>query len=725
LTQTHAQIWGTLKRYLAYTAAGFVILGGVGALEAARPPLVTPASAATQTTLRSSVSPQALLATIASDAPSWTQRLRFDLTSSTPVTAAATPAIVPTPYYPAPDTAWSKGAPTPEAETLAAAPEPAKPATAPVTTVVAAVLAQPQENPTAANAQAETMLVAMATASAVSEAAATATPVETAPAAAPIPSGAPALVEVADDSSSPLIATLNWVYDRVDTPVESAPATPAAPAVAAVPAVPAPSGASAPVEAADNSSNPLIATLNWVYDGVDAPVTDYGAPDTAADVAASAAPDATPAQTADTPNADSTPILNVEPELGFGPAAPETAAVDQDSFSPGAQKVIQVRRGDTLFKLLTKAGISDSEAQAASHSLSDVFSPSDLKVGQEITLNFATGAGPDETDGNKLIALKLTPSVERDVKLTRDSEGQFVAAAVDRPLTERIDRAAGDIDGSLFESARDAGLPVGLIGELIKAYSYDVDFQRDIHEGDSFEVLYERFDTPSGDLAKPGRLLYASLNVGGKPAPIYYFERDGDGQYYTGDGTAVRKALLKTPIDGAKITSGYGMRVNPILGYSAMHQGIDFGAPLGTPIFAAGSGVIEQIGEVNGYGNYIKLRHNGTYETAYGHISRFASGMKRGTKVKQGEVIAYVGATGRATGPHLHFEVLINGQHVNPSTVKTVSSDKLQGNDLKAFKAMVASIQTQRRTLAQRAQIADQSGNSQLDCSHQKGGCPN
>jgi murein DD-endopeptidase MepM/ murein hydrolase activator NlpD len=386
--------------------------------------------------------------------------------------------------------------------------------------------------------------------------------------------------------------------------------------------------------------------------------------------------------------------------------------------------VIQVRRGDTLFKLLTNAGLSDAEAQDASHSLSDVFSPSDLKVGQRITLNFATGAATDDND-NKLLGLTLTPSVERDVKLTRASDGQFVAAAVDRPLTERIDRVAGDIDISLFESARDAGLPVGLIGDLIKAYSYDVDFQRDIHEGDAFEVLYERFDTPAGDLAKPGRLLYASLSIGGKPMPIYYFERDGDGEYYTADGVAVRKSLLKTPIDGAKITSGYGMRVNPILGYSAMHQGIDFGAPLGTPIFAAGNGVIEQIGEVNGYGNYIKLRHNGTYETAYAHISRFASGMKRGTKVKQGEVIAYVGATGHATGPHLHFEVLINGQHVNPSTVKTVAEDKLNGKDLKAFKAVVASIQAQRRTLAQRAEIADQSGNAQLDCSHQHGGCQN
>ncbi len=694
MPQTHAQIWGTLKRYLAYTAAGFVVLGGVGAMEAARPPLVTAASAGQTTTLRSSVSPQALLATIASDAPSWTQRLRFDLTSATPVVAAATPAAAPapTPYYPAPDTAWTKEAPEAEMPVAAAAPEPAKPAAAPaaanpVTTLVAAVLAQPQL--TIANDA----------------------PTEPTPAQPIAMATAPAPVEAG-------------ATEAVATP---APAKPTAATEAPSPVPPAPAPA-----VASNTSNALIATLNWVYDGVDTPVTDFSAPETAAPEAAAepAAPADTPGdapatQTADSANADVGPALDVQPDLGLGTASPESAAAGQDAFSAGEKKVIQVRRGDTLFKLLTNAGLSDAEAQAAGHSLADVFSPSDLKIGQEITLNFATGAGPAETDGNKLLGLTLTPSVERDVKLTRASDGQFVAAAVDRPLTERIDRAAGEIDLSLFESAHDAGLPAGLIGEMIKAYSYDVDFQRDIHEGDSFEVLYERFDTPTGELAKPGRLLYAALTLGSKPMAIYYFERDGDGEYFTADGVAVRKSLLKTPIDGAKITSGYGMRVNPILGYSAMHQGIDFGAPMGTPIFAAGNGVIEEIGEKNGYGNYIKVRHNGTYETAYAHISRFASGLKRGSKVKQGQVIAYVGETGRATGPHLHFEIMVNGQHVNPSTVKTVASDKLNGNDLKAFKAMVASISAQRRSLAQRAEIADQSGNSQLDCSHQKGGCPN
>jgi murein DD-endopeptidase MepM/ murein hydrolase activator NlpD len=422
---------------------------------------------------------------------------------------------------------------------------------------------------------------------------------------------------------------------------------------------------------------------------------------------------------------DAAPELPLQ-TTAMQPATP-SAVVPGTAFETnvalaGVKRIIEVRRGDTLFGLLTKAGLSEAEAQAAGHTLADVFSPSDLKVGQEITLNFATGAGPATDADSKLVALTLQPSMERDVKLTRAADGQFVAAAIDRPLTERIDRAAGQIDVSLFESARDAGVPVGLIGEIIKAYSYDVDFQRDIHEGDSFEVMYERFDNEKGDLAKAGRLLYASLMIGDKPMPIYYFERDGDGEYFTADGVAVRKSLLKTPIDGARITSGYGMRVNPVLGYSAMHQGIDFGAPTGTPIFAAGSGVIEEMGWKNGYGKYVKLRHNGTYETAYAHTSRFASGLQKGSKVKQGQVIAYVGATGRATGPHLHFEIIVNGEHVNPSTVKTVASDKLNGPSLKAFKAQVAAIQKQRRDLINRAEIADQSGAAPaLDCNRQRG----
>ena len=686
MPQTRAQIWGTLKRYLAYTTAGFVVLGGVGAMEAAQPPVVSQANAAQS--LHNTVSTEALLAS-SNIAPSWTQRLRFDLAPMITAVASAShqgAARPVTPYYPAPDTSWTKEAAIVDAE----ASEVTEPA--PEQDVVVAD-ATPIVTETAPS---ETLLVPPV--------------VVTPPAVIAPPVVVTPPVVVAPVAETPAEPTEEPVVVADATPPAAPDEEPVAPLAEVQPAAPeepaiATQVEEAPVAETNPASRALVATLNWVYGDKAAMLPDdYFT----ADSRESATPEAAP---------------ELQIQTAMQPATP--SAVPATAFDvelPGVKRVIEVRRGDTLFGLLTKAGLSEAEAQAAGHTLADVFSPSDLKVGQEITLNFATGAGPATDDDSKLVALTLQPSMERDVKLTRAADGQFVAAAVDRPLTERIDRAAGQIDISLFESARDAGVPVGLIGEIIKAYSYDVDFQRDIHEGDSFEVMYERFDNEKGDLAKAGRLLYASLMIGDKPMPIYYFERDGDGEYFTADGVAVRKSLLKTPIDGARITSGYGMRVNPVLGYSAMHQGIDFGAPTGTPIFAAGNGVIEEMGWKNGYGKWVKIRHNGTYETGYGHTSRFASGLQKGSKVKQGQVIAYVGATGRATGPHLHFEIMINGAHVNPSTVKTVSSDKLNGPALKAFKAQVASIQQQRRDLINRAEIADQSGAAPaLDCNRQRG----
>jgi murein DD-endopeptidase MepM/ murein hydrolase activator NlpD len=691
LQQTRAQIWGTLKRYLAYTAAGFVVLGGVGAMQSAQPPVVSPAHAAQ--TLRNTVSTEALLANN-NTAPSWTQRLRFDLAPMLSAVASASHEAAPTPYYPAPDTSWSKEEATDAPSDL----------DEPEVVIADATPAATESKPD------ETLLMPPVVVT---------PPVVKTPPAPPVVVTPPTPpVVIAPVAEAPAVVT-PVVEELKEAPIAVAAATPPAPApelVAEVQPTRAPESTApaAPVEAksvveSNPASRALLATLNWVYGDKTATVPDDFF---AAESRESPAPEAA--------SGFSLQTAAVEPATPS--AVVPATAFDTNVELPGVKRVIEVRRGDTLFGLLTKAGLSDTEAQAASHSLTDVFSPSDLKVGQEITLNFATGAAAETESDNKLVALTLQPSVERDVKLTRDADGQFVAAAINKPLTERVDRAAGQIDISLFEAAREAGVPVGLIGDIIKAYSYDVDFQRDIHEGDTFEVMYERFDNEKGDFAKAGRLLFASLSIGGKPMPIYYFERDGDGEYFTGDGVAVRKSLLKTPIDGARLTSNYGMRVNPVLGYSAMHQGIDFGAPSGTPIFAAGNGVIEEMGWKNGYGKWVKIRHNGTYETGYAHTSRFASGLKKGSKVKQGQVIAYVGTTGRSTGPHLHFEIMINGKHVNPSTVKTVASDKLSGSALKAFKAQVAAIQKQRRDLINRAEIADQSGSAPvLDCNRQRG----
>jgi murein DD-endopeptidase MepM/ murein hydrolase activator NlpD len=268
-------------------------------------------------------------------------------------------------------------------------------------------------------------------------------------------------------------------------------------------------------------------------------------------------------------------------------------------------------------------------------------------------------------------------------------------------------RAAGSIQSSLFEAGQADGVPIEVMGEIIHAFSYDVDFQRDIQPGDSYEILYERYADGAGNLAKTGDILFASLTLSGRKLALYrYTTADGRTDWFNPKGDSVRKALLRTPVDGAKITSGFGMRMHPILGYSLMHKGVDFGAPIGTPIYAAGDGKIQQIGPFSGYGNYIRIKHTAQYATAYGHISRFAGGLRVGSRVSQGQVIAYVGMTGRATGPHLHFEVILNGKQINPQSIKLPAGEKLRGKELKTYLALVANIDKQRQNLAQSGAVA-------------------
>jgi murein DD-endopeptidase MepM/ murein hydrolase activator NlpD len=396
-----------------------------------------------------------------------------------------------------------------------------------------------------------------------------------------------------------------------------------------------------------------------------------------------------------------------------------------DEIASDIRKVIEVRPGDTLYRVLVDAGVTEDEATNAVGALSDVFSPRDLRAGQEITLNISTASGTRQRNADpQLMSLTFEPDVTTNVKLTRNDTGDFIASAIDKPIVEENRRAAGIIDSSLFDAAQEAGVPMPVIADLIKTFSFDVDFQRDIQDGDSFEVLYERMENDAGEFVKSGNILFASLTLSGKTIPVYYFERDGQGEYFTPSGEAIRKSLLRTPVDGARITSGFGMRMHPLLGYSKMHKGIDFGAPIGTPIYAAGSGTVVEIGKKGAYGNYIRIRHNNDYQTAYAHMSRFAKGLVRGEKVKQGQVIGYVGATGRATGPHLHYEILVDGSQVNPAKVKTVASNKLTGKQLKAFQAQVAKIDAELKHQAQQQLIAGRPDTAPLDCAG-AAGCEN
>ncbi len=398
--------------------------------------------------------------------------------------------------------------------------------------------------------------------------------------------------------------------------------------------------------------------------------------------------------------------------------APAPIADDMQSTMPDMpanapiEQIIQVQKGDTLMSVLADAGIKLDEAHAAIVALSDVFSPRQLMVGQPIKLTLAPSDQSDGSDGSgqpqlQLVSLSLQPSVEKNVELTRSVDGGFTAQSTNVPLERHVTRAAGSIQSSLFEAGQSDGVPIEVMTEIIHAFSYDVDFQRDIQPGDSYEILYDRYQDADGNLAKTGDILYASLVLSGKKLALYrYTTTDGRTEWFNPKGDSVKKALLRTPIDGAKITSGFGMRMHPILGYSLMHKGVDFGAPIGTPIYAAGDGVVQIIGPVTGYGNYIKLKHTTTYGTAYGHISRFAAGLHVGSRVHQGQVIAYVGMTGRATGPHLHFEVIKDGKQINPTSIKLPSGEKLQGKELKSFLALVANINKQLKDQTQSGAVA-------------------
>jgi murein DD-endopeptidase MepM/ murein hydrolase activator NlpD len=275
-------------------------------------------------------------------------------------------------------------------------------------------------------------------------------------------------------------------------------------------------------------------------------------------------------------------------------------------------------------------------------------------------------------------------------------------------ITRQYFAARAEIHSSLYEAGEREHVPHALMASFMRIYSHAIDFQRDIHPGDRFEVLYDQPMTSQGRAVGEGTIIYAAMTVGNKQKPIYRVTFSDDTvDYFDAAGQSIRRALLRTPVAAARITSGYGMRMHPLLGYSKMHKGVDFGAPTGAPIFAAGNGTIEDIGFRNGYGRYIRIRHNGSLATAYAHMSRFGANMHQGAHVTQGQVIGYVGMSGRATGPHLHFEVIANGQQVNPMSVNLPAGRALDGKMLTAFRKGQSRIKQEFATLVEKSASQD------------------
>lgn len=367
-----------------------------------------------------------------------------------------------------------------------------------------------------------------------------------------------------------------------------------------------------------------------------------------------------------------------------------------------------IKSGDTLLKILFDAGVSEGDIFSILTATKKVFDPRYIVSGNVVTIKYQVQISYDpkkqqDSDNiNRHIivnSLTIAPSVEEHVVVSRKSNGEYDARKVKIKLLRYISKYSGTITSGLFVDGVEAGVSPNTVMNMINLYSYDVDFQRDIRSGNKFEIVVESFYSEDGKKVKDGNILFSSLTLQNRTIDIYMHKIKDRAEYFDEKGNSVRKSLLRTPISGARVSSRFGMRRHPVLGYSRMHKGVDFAAPRGTPIYAAGSGKIVYMGRYGGYGNYVKIKHNSKYSTAYAHASRFNRRLRRGSRVKQGDVIAYVGTTGRSTGPHLHYEVVRNGRQINPSKVKATSGSSLKGRELAKFKESKAEIDKYRKNI--------------------------
>ncbi|MGZ6014719.1 MAG: peptidoglycan DD-metalloendopeptidase family protein [Phenylobacterium sp.] len=358
-----------------------------------------------------------------------------------------------------------------------------------------------------------------------------------------------------------------------------------------------------------------------------------------------------------------------------------TRAEAQPGFAQPQSVPVKLQRGETLEAAVRRAGVGPAEAALAVQMLSKAMDTVHIKAGLLIETAIArprTGPAGGET---RLIGLSLRTGPASAITLSRSFDGALRLRELDEKLRDETAVADGSIQGSLYESAQHIGATPQITAKVAELFSHKIDFQRDLQPGDAFKLVFDRKVTEAGRTVEAGDLQYAEIHG----VKFYRFARGNDVEYFDELGKNIKGFLLKTPVDGAHITSLFGQRKHPILGYTRAHEGIDFGAGWGTPILAAGDGVVAQAGPWGGYGNWLRIRHSEGWDTGYGHISRYAAGIHPGVHVHQGQVVAYVGATGLATGPHLHYEIWKNGQRVNPIGVKVPQGSALAGADLQRF----------------------------------------
>jgi murein DD-endopeptidase MepM/ murein hydrolase activator NlpD len=368
-------------------------------------------------------------------------------------------------------------------------------------------------------------------------------------------------------------------------------------------------------------------------------------------------------------------------------------------------RTLQMSKGDTLQSLLSEAGASRADVDQIIAAVQSKFNLRRLKTGQAFIV---TTQGASNSEPFQLKNIEFNINDKSILIVTRTTQGNYEAKLESLSLKPVLRRVEGHIHSSFYSTALKQGVPKNIVQEAISSLTYVMNFQHGIKKGDSFEILFEEQQDRHGKVVKSGNLRYVAFMAGKTTHRIYRHTNMGQVSYFDENGRSIVRGLLQTPLDASKmrITSGYGMRLHPIKGYNKYHKGVDLGAPTGTAIKAAGSGVIVKYGYYGEYGNFVKIRHSNGYETAYGHLSRYEKGLSVGSRVTQNQVIGYVGSTGSATGPHLHYEVIHNGSNVNPMSVKKMPSVQLVGKDLAKFKKAKSEIDTHLVALAPTSTLA-------------------
>ena len=350
--------------------------------------------------------------------------------------------------------------------------------------------------------------------------------------------------------------------------------------------------------------------------------------------------------------------------------------------SPFTNINYEIKSGESIQKILQKLKIKNNEIQLVINHFKKYGNPNQLLVGNRIDIVVKENLSKKD---NSIVKFSIPITKSTTIEIIRDEEDKITSKKIITKLYKRKILAENIIIKNLYSSAIKAKINPDTIIEFARIFGFEIDFQRDIRKNDYFKIVYDKFFDENGEFVKSGPIFYAHMSVNGREITLYKFGNDKNYGYFDINGKSVEKALMKTPINGARLSSSFGMRKHPILGFTKMHKGTDFAAKSGTPIMASGSGTIVSAKWCGGGGNCIKIKHNSTYSTIYAHMKSFARGIKKSKKVKQGQIIGYVGSTGMSTGPHLHYEVLINGKKVNSQKLKLPSGKVLKDNERKMF----------------------------------------